>query len=126
LGRCSFSWLAGLGAGGLGFLLASRALTPIGDIASRARTIAAGDIAARLPVFHHGDEIGRMTILLNEMLDRLHVMLEASVRFAADAAHELRSPLTAMQGRSTSRWGERTRRIPRHAGDAGPPPRCAT
>lgn len=92
-------WLAGLVVtGGLGFLLASRALSPIDDIASRARTIAGGDIAVRLPVFHPGDEIGRMTILLNEMLDRLHVMLEASVRFAADAAHELRSPLTAMQG----------------------------
>ncbi|MGE3843415.1 MAG: sensor histidine kinase, partial [Vicinamibacterales bacterium] len=44
------------------------------------------------------DEIGRMTTLLNEMLERLHAALEANRRFAADASHELRSPLTAMAG----------------------------
>jgi len=39
-----------------------------------------------------------MTTLLNEMLERLHGAIEANRRFAADASHELRSPLTAMTG----------------------------
>ena len=39
-----------------------------------------------------------MTRLLNEMLDRLHRVIDGSRRFAADASHELRSPLTAMAG----------------------------
>ena len=39
-----------------------------------------------------------MTRLLNEMLDRLHGAIEANRRFAADASHELRGPLTAMLG----------------------------
>ena len=39
-----------------------------------------------------------MTELLNEMLERLHGSVEANRRFAADASHELRSPLTAMLG----------------------------
>ncbi len=39
-----------------------------------------------------------MTRLLNRMLERLHGALEANRRFAADASHELRGPLTAMQG----------------------------
>jgi signal transduction histidine kinase len=39
-----------------------------------------------------------MTRLLNRMLERLHGAIEANRRFAADASHELRGPLTAMLG----------------------------
>ena len=39
-----------------------------------------------------------MTVLLNSMLDRLQRAMDANRRFAADASHELRSPLTAMAG----------------------------
>ncbi len=83
---------------GLGFWLAGRALAPIDRITRRAAGIAHGDFAARLDPPQLDDEIGRMTRLLNEMLDRLHGALEANQTFAADAAHELRSPLTAIRG----------------------------
>ena len=92
-------WLVGLGATAwLGFLLASRALEPIDQITVRAARIARGDIDMRLDPPRSDDEIGRMTRLLNEMLDRLHRVIDSSRRFAADASHELRSPLTAMAG----------------------------
>ncbi|MGC4082103.1 MAG: HAMP domain-containing sensor histidine kinase [Vicinamibacterales bacterium] len=39
-----------------------------------------------------------MTQALNALIERLHVALEANRRFAADAAHELRSPVTAISG----------------------------
>lgn len=39
-----------------------------------------------------------MTVLLNSMLDRLQAAVEANRRFAADASHELRGPLTAVVG----------------------------
>ncbi len=39
-----------------------------------------------------------MTRSLNEVLDRLHGALEAHRRFASDASHELRAPITAMAG----------------------------
>lgn len=82
----------------IGFLLASSALEPIDRITTRAARIATGDIDMRLDPPRSDDEIGRMTRLLNEMLDRLHRVIDGSRRFAADASHELRTPLTAMAG----------------------------
>jgi len=82
----------------IGYLLATRALAPVAHVTERASRIAHGDFSARLDRPTVDDELGRMTGLLNEMLDRLHGSVEANRRFAADASHELRSPLTAMLG----------------------------
>jgi two-component system OmpR family sensor kinase len=92
-------WAAGAAlTAAIGFALASRALAPIRHVTARAAEIARGDFSARLDPPAVDDEIGRMSRLLNEMLERLHGALEANRRFAADASHELRSPLTAMAG----------------------------
>jgi heavy metal sensor kinase len=96
--------LAGVWVGALaltaviGFSLASHALAPIRRITQKAATIAEGQFATRLDRPAVDDEIGEMTRLLNQMLDRLHGAVEANRRFAADASHELRGPLTAMLG----------------------------
>jgi two-component system, OmpR family, sensor kinase len=92
-------WMLGLLATAwTGFLLASRALDPIDRITARAARIATADIDMRLDPPRVDDEIGRMTGLLNVMLDRLHSVIDRHRRFAADAAHELRTPLAAMTG----------------------------
>jgi len=92
-------WFAAiLVTGAIGHALASRALGPIRRITSRAAEIAQGRFAMRLDPPAVDDEIGRMTRLLNEMLDRLFHAIEANRRFAADASHELRSPLTSVLG----------------------------
>lgn len=99
------AWLLGsvwvvalLATGAVGLVLASRALAPVERITARAASIARGDIDARLDPPLVDDEIGRMARLLNEMLERLHAVIDANRRFASDASHELRSPLTAMAG----------------------------
>lgn len=82
----------------IGHLLATKALEPVAHVTERAARIARGDFSARLDPAVVDDELGRMIGLLNEMLERLHGSVQANQRFAADASHELRSPLTAMLG----------------------------
>src|SRR5688572_23831546 len=94
-----FVWVAGVAATtALGYWLASRALAPVIGISRRAARIARGDFAARLDPPVRLDEVGEMTRSLNEVLDRLHGALEGHRRFASDASHELRAPITAMVG----------------------------
>lgn len=92
-------WLGCLAAtAAIGYALASRALAPVAQITERAAWIAQGNFDARLDPPEVHDEVGRMTLLLNSMLDRLQRAVDTHRRFAADASHELRSPLTAMSG----------------------------
>ena len=92
-------WAVGLAVTALlGYRLASSALAPVVAITQRAARIARGDFSARLDPPPVEDEVGVMSRSLNEVLDRLHAALEANRRFAADASHELRGPLTAMAG----------------------------
>lgn len=82
----------------VGFSLATTVLAPVRRITERAAAIADGQFDTQLDPPVTDDEIGRMTALLGRMLERLRAALEANRRFAADASHELRGPLTAMRG----------------------------
>ena len=57
----------------------------------------APDPGDRLPVPAAKDEIRALALTLNGMLDRLAAGRERQRAFVADAAHELRSPLTSMR-----------------------------
>ena len=45
-----------------------------------------------------GDELERLSLALNRMINRLDDGFSNSKRFVADASHELRTPLTVIQG----------------------------
>jgi heavy metal sensor kinase len=80
-----------------GYFLAGRVLSPVADMADKAREITAESLAQRLPVGNANDEFGRLATVFNETLSRLEDAFERLRRFTADASHELRTPLTAMR-----------------------------
>ena len=78
------------------WVLVGRALHPVDMIRSRVHGIGASQLADRVPVPDTGDEIARLAVTMNEMLDRLQNAQSAQRRFVADASHELRSPLATL------------------------------
>jgi signal transduction histidine kinase len=66
------------------------------EIATAERT--AASLATRLEVPPSEDELARLAVTFNAMLDRLQGAFETQRRFIADASHELRTPLTAIRG----------------------------
>jgi heavy metal sensor kinase len=83
---------------GGGYLLIKRALTPVDQIAATAERIGSHNLSQRLPVANTGDELERLSITLNHMIQRLEEAFKHSRRFMADASHELRTPLTILRG----------------------------
>jgi two-component system heavy metal sensor histidine kinase CusS len=84
-------------AGG-GWLLASRALRPIALISRTAEGITASGLDHRVPAATDDPDLARLVEVINGMLDRLEKGFHQAVRFSADAAHELQTPLTVLQG----------------------------
>lgn len=78
-------------------LATARALRPVDDITGLAARIGA-DAAERVPVAGTEDEIQRLATTVNDMLDRIAHGRRMLQRFTSDAAHELRTPLMALQG----------------------------
>lgn len=83
-------------AGGLGYAVAGAGLRPIERMRSRAATISDRTAGERLPLPPAEDELRRLAVTLNAMLDRLDEGLQRERRFMAEASHELRTPLSLM------------------------------
>ena len=80
-----------------GYVLAGFALRPVEGMRRRAEEISAETPGERLPVPETGDEIERLGVTLNSMLERLEGALERERDFVADAGHELRTPLALLR-----------------------------
>jgi signal transduction histidine kinase len=81
----------------LGYFLSRLAIRPIATIQASAQRVSASNFNERIPVPNTGDEIERMAVLLNAMLDRLEAAYEQVKRFTAEASHEFRTPLSIIR-----------------------------
>ncbi len=90
--------LAAILAALAGRLMAHRSLQPVQSLTDAAERIGADHLEERIPLAGTGDELDRLAITLNKMLDRIERHVRRMQQFTADASHELRTPLTALRG----------------------------
>ena len=81
-------------AGGWWFV--SRSLRPIQNISAAAVKISAGDLSQRINVGGTESELGQLAAVLNSTFARLKTAFAQQKQFAADAAHELRMPVSVI------------------------------
>ena len=81
----------------LAWLTAGRVLRPVRDTTELARRITETDLSGRIPV-RGRHEAAELAETFNRMLDRLESAVTAQLQFLADAGHELRTPITIIQG----------------------------
>ncbi len=82
-----------------GWWLAGRALGPMRDMTREADSIDTADLGRRLPVANEDDEIGHLARTLNRLLARVEDGVTRERAFINGAAHDLRTPLSALRMR---------------------------
>lgn len=104
--QTSFLWaalIASLIAALVGFFVGRGLTAPLGGLSKAAARMSAGDLSVRAPRAGQ-DEIGQLAKQFNHMAEALETSFkqlsserDALRRFVADASHELRTPITALQ-----------------------------
>ena len=80
-----------------GIFLSARALAPVNRMIDITQKIKANELSVRVPVPNANDEIKKLALTINEMLDRIQQAFMSQERFIADASHQLLTPLTIMR-----------------------------
>lgn len=79
-----------------GYVVSRRISRPVVALTGASDRMAEGDLGARAPVAGR-DEVGRLAESFNGMASRVESTVTSLRRFVADAAHEIGTPLTALQ-----------------------------
>lgn len=91
----SFATLVLIGV--VGFLLVGKLLDPIRRVRTTAQRITETDLSQRIEVTGN-DDLSDLTRTVNAMLDRLEGSFTSQRRLLDDVGHELRTPITIVQG----------------------------
>ncbi|HEY2437295.1 MAG TPA: ATP-binding protein, partial [Solirubrobacteraceae bacterium] len=89
--------IATIASAGLGWLVSGRVLKPVRSITDTARRASELQLGQRLALTGPDDELKELADTFDVMLERLDAAFASQRRFVANAAHEVRTPLTAMR-----------------------------
>ena len=79
-------------------MIASRAMRPVRRLTDAVSSVSISRLDERVQAGKEGVEFSELIRVYNDMLDRLERSFNQATRFSADAAHELKTPLTILQG----------------------------
>ena len=82
----------------IGWFMAKKALSGVGEVTKTARQIAEGSLKKRVPVKNRGDEIDQLASTFNSMLDRIEKLVTGTREMNDNIAHDLKSPVTRIRG----------------------------
>lgn len=85
-------------SGIIGWFMAKRALSGVEEVTQTAIHIGDGELHARVPVTGSGDEIDRLAMTFNNMLERIQSLVNGMKEMTDNIAHDLKSPITRIRG----------------------------
>jgi signal transduction histidine kinase len=94
----AFAGVVILGVAG-GYALSGDVHRRLAAISGTAEAIIDGDLARRVPVRGSDDDLDRLALTFNRMLDRIAGLMESLKQVSSDIAHDMRTPLTRLRQR---------------------------
>lgn len=82
------------------WFVARRVLKRVDGMTDTARVIMAGDLKGRLAISGTGDELDRLALALNAMLERIGELMNGMQQVSDNIAHDLKTPLTRLRNRA--------------------------
>jgi len=82
----------------LGWFMARKALSGVEEVTRTAMGISGNELEKRVPVKSYGDEVARLAVTFNQMLDRIQSLVVGMREMSDNIAHDLRSPITRIRG----------------------------
>ncbi len=82
------------------WFIARRVLKRVDDMTDTTRHIMAGDLGGRLRIAGTGDELDRLALNLNDMLDRIGELMRGMREVSDNIAHDLKTPLTRLRNKA--------------------------
>ncbi|MBV9076259.1 MAG: HAMP domain-containing histidine kinase, partial [Methylobacteriaceae bacterium] len=85
-----------------GWFVTKRVLKRVDDMTGTTATIMTGDLTGRLQISGTGDELDRLALNLNAMLDRIGELMTGLGEVSNAIAHDLKTPLTRLRNRAAA------------------------
>lgn len=87
-----------IASGVVGWYIVRRTLKGVEKVTQTATQISEGDYDSRVPILGKGEEIDRLAMTFNNMLERIQTLIREMREMTDNIAHDLRSPITRIRG----------------------------
>jgi signal transduction histidine kinase len=97
----------------IGSRASKKMLLPVKRMTETVKEISIQDLDTRLDVGCSHDELKELAETFNDMIDRIQHSYEQQDQFVSDASHELRTPISVIQGYANLlyRWGKNDKEV---------------